>query len=44
MNGYKGGHWRKVRELSKALNALLREQREARAGLSGQPERARISR
>ncbi len=28
MNGYRGGHWRELRELSKAMNALLREQRE----------------
>lgn len=27
MNGYKDGHWRELRELSKAMNALLREQR-----------------
>lgn len=26
MNGYRGGHWRKLRELSKAMNALLRAQ------------------
>lgn len=29
MNGYRGGHWRKMRELSKAMNALLRAQRDA---------------
>ena len=29
MNGYKGGHWRKLRELSREANALLRRQREA---------------
>ena len=29
MNGYRGGQWRKLRELSKALNALLRAQRDA---------------
>jgi len=28
MNGYKGGNWRKLRELSKAMNALLRAQRD----------------
>jgi len=28
MNGYKGGKWRELRELSKAMNALLREQRD----------------
>ncbi len=28
MNGYRGGQWRKLRELSKQMNALLREQRE----------------
>lgn len=26
MNGYKSGHWRKLRELSRAMNALLRDQ------------------
>ncbi len=28
-NGFKGGQWRELRELVKAMNALLREQREA---------------
>jgi len=28
MNGYRGGHWRELRELSNQMNALLREQRE----------------
>lgn len=28
MNGYRGGKWRELRELSKAMNALLREQRD----------------
>ncbi len=28
MNGYRGGHWRELRELSRALNALLRAQRD----------------
>ncbi len=28
-NGFKGGHWLELRELVKAMNALLREQREA---------------
>lgn len=28
MNGYRGGTWRELRELSKQMNALLREQRE----------------
>lgn len=28
MNAYRGGHWRRLRELSKALNALLRAQRD----------------
>lgn len=27
-NGFKGGHWRTLRELTKAMNALLREQRD----------------
>jgi len=27
MNGYRGGHWRELRELSKAMNALVRAQR-----------------
>ncbi|MCO6441407.1 MAG: hypothetical protein J5I81_10045 [Nitrococcus mobilis] len=27
-NAYRGGHWRKLRELSKAMNALLGAQRE----------------
>ena len=26
-NGFKGGHWRELRELTKAMNQLLREQR-----------------
>ncbi len=33
MNGYRGGHWRKLRELSKAMNALLRAQRDELGGL-----------
>lgn len=28
MNGYRGGTWRELRELSKQMNALLREQGE----------------
>lgn len=28
MNGYKGAKWRELRELRKAVNALLREQRD----------------
>lgn len=28
MNGYKGAKWRELRELSKAMNAALREQRD----------------
>jgi hypothetical protein len=28
-NGFKGGQWRKLRELTKAMNELLREQRDA---------------
>lgn len=28
-NAFKGGHWRELRELAKAMNALLREQRDA---------------
>ena len=27
LNGYKGGHWRRLRELSKAMSALLRAQK-----------------
>lgn len=27
-NAYRGGHWRELRELSKAMNALLRAQRD----------------
>jgi hypothetical protein len=27
-NGYKGGHWRELRKLSKTVNALLRDQRD----------------
>jgi hypothetical protein len=27
-NGFKGGHWHELRELNKAMNELLREQRE----------------
>jgi len=27
-NGFKGGHWRQLRDMSKALNAALREQRD----------------
>ncbi len=25
LNGYRGGHWRELRELSKALNALAKQ-------------------
>lgn len=28
MNAYRGGQWRELRKLSKALNALLRAQRD----------------
>ncbi len=28
MNAYRGAHWRELRELSKAMNALLRAQRD----------------
>lgn len=28
MNGYRGEHWRRLRQLSKDLNALLRAQRD----------------
>jgi hypothetical protein len=28
-NGFKGGHWLELRELTKAMNRLLREQRES---------------
>jgi len=28
LNGYKGGQWRELRELRKAMNAALREQRD----------------
>jgi hypothetical protein len=28
-NGFKGAHWRKLRELSKAMNAVLREHQES---------------
>ncbi|TNJ37412.1 hypothetical protein [Prosthecochloris vibrioformis] len=34
-NAYKGGAWLKYRELSKIMNALLREQREAMQELTG---------
>ena len=27
-NGFKGGSWRKLRELTKAMNEMLREQRD----------------
>ena len=27
-NGFKGGHWCELRELTKGMNAVLREQRE----------------
>ena len=27
-NGYKGGHWLELRELTKSVNALLRKQRD----------------
>ena len=27
-NGFKGGHWRELCELTKGMNAVLREQRE----------------
>lgn len=30
-NAYKGGHWRKLRELSSAIDALLRAQRDGLA-------------
>jgi hypothetical protein len=33
-NAYKGGTWLKYRELSKMMNAQLREQREAMQGLT----------
>lgn len=35
-NAYKGGTWLKYRELSKMMNALLREQREAMQELTSQ--------
>jgi hypothetical protein len=33
MNGYRGGHWRELRELTRAMNALLRAQRDGIADL-----------
>lgn len=33
MNGYRGGQWRELRELSKAMNELLHEQRDRLAEL-----------
>lgn len=34
-NGFKGGHWRRLRELTSAINELLREQRESLRRPSG---------
>ena len=34
-NGFKGGRWRELRELTKSLNALLREQREGLRRVAG---------
>ena len=34
-NGFKGGQWRELHELTKSLNALLREQRKGCDGLLG---------
>ncbi len=34
-NGFKGGHWRDLRDLKKSMNALLKEQRDRLAKISG---------
>ena len=34
-NGFKGGRWRELHELTKSLNALLREQREGLRRVAG---------
>lgn len=34
MNGYRGGHWRELREFSTAMNALLRAQRDELADVA----------
>ena len=34
-NGFKGGRWRELHELTKSLNALLREQRDGLGRVAG---------